>query len=308
MSAEQLFELRFAKPSLRMRLMEWVIAKRGGDFGDAEAIKANVPARKPPRDAPMPDSFNTRFQVEHWEAEGQKVVTLHPKAGKGVWHIIYWHGGGFFMPMFKEHWPLMAAMVEHTGASITIPLYHLVPEHDYHPANKQADAVYEKIAAEWGDDKIALSGDSAGGNMVLSLAIQRRDAGKSLPAKLIPFAPWLDMDLRDPAARAMNDVDVMLDVDSIKLLGSWWAGDRGVDHPHASPLLADLAGLPPIAIFQGRHDLFVIDSRTFTAKARAAGVPTKLYEYEGGPHVYMALTFTREAKDTFALVKAFLDE
>lgn len=308
MSNSETFELRFAKPSLRMRLMEWVIAKRGSDFGDAAAIKAHVPTRALPADAPMPDSFNQRFNVELWEAEGQAVVTLHPKAAKGAWHIIYFHGGGFFMPMFKEHWPLVAALAESTGASISVPLYHVIPENDYHPANKQADAVYEKIAAEWGDDKIALCGDSAGGNMTLSLAIQRRDAGKSLPAKLIPFAPWLDMALKDPAARGVNDKDAILDVDSIKVLGEWWAGDRGVDHPHASPLYADLTGLPPIAIFQGRHDVFVIDSRTFADKARAAGVPTKLYEYEGGPHVYMALTFTREAKDTFALVKAFLDE
>lgn len=308
MTNSETFELRFAKPSLRMRLMEWVIAKRGSDFSDAAAIKANVPTRALPADAPMPDSFKRRFNVELWEAEGQAVVTLHPKAGKGAWHIIYFHGGGFYMPMFKEHWPLVAAMVESTGASISVPLYHIIPEHDYHPANKQAAAVYETVAAEWGDDKVALCGDSAGGNMAVSLAIQRRDAGKSLPAKLIPFAPWLDMAMTDPAARNVNDKDVILDIDSVKVLGEWWAGDRGVDHPHASPLNADLAGLPPIAIFQGRHDIFVIDSRTFADKARAAGVPTKLYEYEGGPHVYMALTFTREAKDTFALVKAFLDE
>ncbi|MFZ1741442.1 MAG: alpha/beta hydrolase fold domain-containing protein, partial [Pontixanthobacter sp.] len=168
-------------------------------------------------------------------------------------------------------------------------------------------AVYEIIAAEWGDDHVALSGDSAGGNLALSLAIQRRDAGKSLPARLIPFAPWLDMALKDEAARAIEPKDVLLEVDSIRLLGEWWARDRGTDHPHASPLYADLSGLPPIAIFQGRHDVFVIDSRTFTIKARAAGVPVKLYEYEGAPHVYMALTFTREAKDTLALVKDFLE-
>ena len=307
MSGTTIYDLRFAKPSLRMRLFEFLISKQPSEFKDAEGLKANVPNRKPPVDAPMPDKFESRFQVERWSAEGQDVVTLHPKSGKGEWHIIYFHGGGYFLPMFKEHWPLVAAMVEATGASISVPLYDVIPEHDYHPANKQADAVYEKIKAEWGDDRIALCGDSAGGNMTLSLAIQRRDAGKSLPARLIPFAPWLDMALKDEAAREVEPKDVMLDVDSIRLLGGWWAGDRGVDHPHASPLYADLTGLPPIAIFQGRHDVFVVDSRTFTAKARAAGVSTKLYEYEGGPHVYMALTFTREAKDTFALVKDFLE-
>ncbi len=305
--AASISELRFAKPSLRMRLGEWIVSKKPGEFKDAEKIRTQVPNRKPPVDAPMPDNFHRKFTVENWEAEGQKVVTVHPKAGKGAWHIIYFHGGGYFMPMFKEHWPLIEAMVNATGASISVPLYHVIPEHDYHPANKQADAVYEKIATEWGDDKIALCGDSAGGNMTLALALQRRDAGKSLPGRLIPFSPWLDMAMKDPAAQDVQEKDIMLDIESIKVLGEWWAGDRGVDDPVASPLYADLKGLPPMAIFQGRHDVFLPDARTFAAKAQEAGVPTKLYEYEGGPHVYMALTFTRESKDTLKLVKDFLD-
>lgn len=300
-------ELRFKKPSLRMKLGEWMVGKQPSAFGDAATVRADVPKRDLPKDAPMPKNFHRKFTVEEWEAEGQKVVTLHPKAGKGEWHIIYFHGGGFFLPMFKEHWPLIEAMVYATGASITVPLYDVIPESTYHNAYKQADAVYEKIAAEWSDDRMALCGDSAGGNLTLALALQRRDAGKSLPARLIPFAPWLDMAMKDPAAQDVQEKDIMLNIEAIRVMGEWWAGDRGVDDHIASPLYADLKGLPPIAIFQGRHDVFVTDTRTFATKADAAGVPTKLYEYEGGPHVYMALTFTREAKDTFKLVKDFLD-
>jgi len=300
-------ELRFAKPSLLMRLGEWVISKQPGEFGDAAAVSASVGNRSSPKDAPMPDNFDSKFQVDRWPAAQQDVITLHPKGGKGDWHIIYFHGGGFALPMFKEHWPLVAKLVEATGASISVPLYNVVPEHDYRPAMAQADVVYEKIKAEWGDERIALCGDSAGGNLAITLAIQRRDAGKSLPARLIPFAPWLDMTMRDPASVEVQKKDVMLDVDALRVMGKWWAGDRAVDHPHCSPLYADPAGLPPMAIFQGRHDVFVVDARSFAGKAKAAGVPVTLYEYEGAPHVFMALTFTREAKDTFKLVKQFLD-
>jgi len=308
MSSPENFELRFSSPSLRMRIGEWVVGKQNSDFKDASQVEAEFAKRPPPVDAPMPEKFNTRFQVERWTAEEQEVVTLHPKAGKGEWHILYFHGGGFALPMFKEHWPLVAAMIDATGASISVPLYKVVPENDYHPANRLMHAAYEKIAGEWGDERVALCGDSAGGNMALSLAIQRRDAGQSLPGRIIPFAPWLDLGMADPATRAIEKFDVMLGVDPLRVMGKWWAGDRPVDHPHVSPLYAELSGLPPIAIFQGRHDIFVVDCRTFADKARDAGDAIKLYEYEGGPHVYMALTFTREAKDTFKLVKQFLDD
>jgi len=51
-----------------------------------------------------------------------------------------------------------------------------------------------------------------------------------------------------------------------------------------------------------------VDSRTFAARLREAGIDAKLYEYEGAPHVFMAITPTREAKDTFALLRQFLEE
>lgn len=307
MANDDICELRFSKPSLRMRLGEWVVGRQESAFKGAEKLQANVPQRPAPVDAPMPAKFESRYDVDRWTAADQPVVTLHPKGGKGEWHIIYFHGGGFFLPMFKEHWPLVAAMVDATGASISVPLYNVVPEHDYRSVYAQADEVYEAVKADWGDERIALSGDSAGGNLAIATALLRRDSGKSLPARLIPFAPWLDMGMKDEAARAVEPHDVMLEVDSLRLLGRWWAHDRALDDPVASPLYADLSGLPPMAIFQGRHDVFVTDSRTFAARARAAGVPTRLLEYEGGPHVFMALTFTREAKDTFAEVRKFLE-
>jgi len=87
------------------------------------------------------------------------------------------------------------------------------------------------------------------------------------------------------------------------------AGKRNPASAEVSPLYTaaeDLALLPPTRIWTGRHDLFIIDSRTFVGKLRAAGVDAKLYEYEAAPHVFMAITPTREAKDVMALLKEFL--
>jgi len=304
-------ELRFAKPSFRMRLAGWLIGRRGSEFDDPVALHDEVPHRDPPKDAPMPANFETQFGVERWSAEGQQLVTLHPKSsgpksGKGEWHILYFHGGGFFLPMFKEHWPLVAEMIAATGASITVPLYSVVPESDHQPATALADAAYDRIAQQWDASRIALSGDSAGGNFALALAMRLRDENKPAPGRLILFAPWLDLTLADPAAREVEEHDVMLKVDSLRVMGEWWAGKRDPKDPQCSPYYGDLAGLPPMEIYQGRYDIFVVDSRAFTARAAAENVAVKLYEYEGAPHVFMALTFSAEAKDTFAQVAKFL--
>ncbi|MEO0643972.1 MAG: alpha/beta hydrolase [Pseudomonadota bacterium] len=303
-------ELRSPKASLAMRAITWMISRRKSPFPlDPEGVRQTFENRKPPADAPMPGNFETKYQVQRWEAAGEPVVTLHPKSGPGEWHMLYFHGGGFVLPMFKEHWPLAAAMVDRLGCSISLPLYPVVPEHPHSAADAQADAAFAALAAKHDPAKIVLNGDSAGGHMALSLALRLARTDGPQPGKLALFAPWLDVTAADEAIRAIEPHDIMLRIDSLRVFGEIWAGTRDPSSPECSPLFtptAELALLAPTRIFTGRHDLFIVDSRSFVGKLREAGVDAKLYEYEGAPHVFMAITPTREAKDVFALMKDFL--
>ncbi len=303
-------ELRSAKPSFTMRAVTWLMSKRTPVFPpEPEGVRATFANRNPPVDAPMPAGFESKYQVERWEAAGEPVVTLHPKTGAGEWHMLYFHGGGFVLPMFKEHWPLVGAMVDRLGCSVSIPLYPVVPEHPYSAADAQANAAFATLAAKHDPAKIILNGDSAGGHMALSLALRMAKASGPQPGKLALFAPWLDVTAADEAIRAVERHDIMLRVDSLRVCGEMWAGDRDPSSPECSPLYTpkeNLALLPPTRIWTGRHDLFIVDSRTFTGTLREAGVDAKLYEYEGAPHVFMAITPTREAKDVFGLLSEFL--
>ena len=303
-------ELRSPKASMLMRAVVWLMSKRKPVFPHvAEEFRDYMAERSLPRDAPMPEKFRRKFDVEEWEAAGQKVVTLHPKAGAGEWHMLYFHGGGFVLPMFKEHWPLAAAMVEHCGVSITLPMYEVVPESPYSAQDAVADAAFARLAETHDPAKIILNGDSAGGHMALSLALRLARAGGVQAGKLALFAPWLDVTMQDPAIAAVEPHDIMLKIGTLRSCGEMFAGDRDPASAECSPLYTpseDLALLPPTRIWTGRHDLFIIDSRTFTAKLRDAGVDAKLYEYEAAPHVFMAITPTREAKDVFGLLREFL--
>lgn len=305
-------ELRSPKASLALRAITWLISKRQSVFpDDAQGVRRTFAERQPPVDAPMPANFEHKYRVERWDAAGEPVVTLHPRSGPGEWHMLYFHGGGFVLPMFKEHWPLAAAMVDRLGCSVSLPLYPVVPEHSYAAADAQADAAFATIAQSHDPAKIILNGDSAGGHMALSLALRLARAGGPQPGKLALFAPWLDVTAADEAIKAVEPHDVMLRIESLRACGEIWAGDRDTSSPECSPLFTskeELALLPPTRIWTGRHDLFIIDSRTFTGRLREAGVDAKLYEYEGAPHVFMAITPTREAKDVFGLLADFLDQ
>lgn len=303
-------ELRSAKPSLTLRAVAWLMSKRNPVFPHAvDDFHAYMARRTLPQDAPMPEKFERRFRVEHWEAAGQPVVTLHPKNGPTEWHMLYFHGGGFVLPMFKEHWPLAVALVEQVGLSVTLPLYEVAPESSHQRADDQADAVFATLAEGHDPSRIVLCGDSAGGHMALSLALRLAPSDGPQAGKLALFAPWLDVTMKDDAMRAIEPHDFILKIDTLRACGALWAGERDPASPECSPLFApieELSRLPPTRIWTGRHDLFIIDSRTFAGRLRDAGVDAKLYEYEAAPHVFMAVTPTREAKDTFTLVREFL--
>ncbi len=308
-------ELRSAAPSLILRAVKWVMARSKPVFPHDEAgFHAAMAGRVQPLDAPLPNAFRGRFGVEERLIEGERVVTLHPKSGPGVWHMLYFHGGGFVQPMFKAHWPLVAAMIDACGISVTVPLYAVVPEAPHSAQDALGDAVFAELAARHDPARIILNGDSAGAHMALCLALRLAKAaagtgGGPQPGKLALFAPWLDLTLANEAIGAVEPYDIMLKIGTLRACGEMVAAERNPASAEVSPLYtpaADLALLPPTRIWTGRHDIFIIDSRTFVAKLRAAGVDAKLYEYEAAPHVFMAITPTREAKDVFGLLADFL--
>lgn len=307
-------ELRSSAPSLMLRAVKWVMARSKPAFPyTAAGFHAAMDDRSLPTDAPLPDRLRRRFVVTERQVAGHLVVTIHPKSGPAPWHMLYFHGGGFVQPMFKVHWPLVAEMVKRCGISVTVPLYPVVPEAPHAAQEALADAVFAKLAETVDPARIILNGDSAGAHMALCLALRlakaAKDRGGPQPGKLALFAPWLDLTLADPAIAAVEPDDIILKIGTLRACGAMAAGARDPGSAELSPLYTpadELALLPPTRIWNGRHDIFIVDLRNFVGKLRAAGVDAKLYEYAAAPHVFMAITPTREARDVFALLKEFL--
>ena len=271
-----------------------------------DRLKAKVRNRTYPTDAPLPAPLRHRCDVQETIMDGQNVVTLIPRSGRSDQHILYLHGGAYFSPLLAAHWSIIGALIKATGASVTVPMYALAPENDYQRGTALVDAVYGQLEQRHPGERIVVAGDSSGGNFALNLVVRRRDGGQSMPDRLILFAPWLDLTMRDERATTMETEDVMLGVAGLRLCGRWWAGDLDPGSPHFSPQVADLSGLPPIALFQGDRDIFVIDARTFADRCRASGVDCRYYEYPGAFHVFMGVTFTPEASDVFHVIASFM--
>lgn len=253
-------------------------------------------------------ALRRRLAVTWGLRDGREVYTLAPRPGAGrearAGGVIYLHGGAYTSPITRIHWRLIARMVEATGLTVTVPLYPLTPEHACADITAFTLALYRDMRNA---APIALMGDSAGGGLALSVAMQARDAGLPLPRGLVLISPWLDVSTSRPAQARIEPDDVMLMRPGVRTLGRWYAGAWDRTDPRVSPLFGTLRDLPPIELFCGSHDILVADARRLAARARAEEAPLAYHEEPGLMHVYPLLGLP-ESRRAEVRIRTFLAE
>jgi epsilon-lactone hydrolase len=271
----------------------------------AELDGAYVGRRTPAWPA-LPRRLRAACHVEEAEVLGRTVYTLTPRRRPSGWHIVYTHGGSFVNPLVYAHWWIIEALVRTTGATVIVPMYPLAPEHAFARAHELLEVVYRGLVAKVAPARVVLAGDSAGGNLALVQAILYRDQGLPLPGRLILFAPWLDLTMSNPEAAEVERRDVMLRIAELRHCGAWWAGETDPRDPRLSPIFAELAGLPPMLVYQGSDDVLAPDGRLLRDRVARAGGHVELRETAGAFHVFMGATFTREARAVFEHIRDVL--
>lgn len=311
--------------SLAARLLGLAIRLTGRRRGLARAdLDPEAAVARRPRPA-RPTRAQRRTLAVSWETrDGFEVYTLAPRTGaraprtgpraprtgSRTGRVIYLHGGAYTSPITRFHWRFIARLVSATGLTVTVPLYPLTPEHACADIGAFALAVYRACAAADPEAPIALMGDSAGGGLALSLAMQVRDAGTGpaglpAPVGLVLIAPWLDVTTSDPSQARIEPLDVMLMRPGVRTLGRWYAGALDPTDARVSPLYGTLRGLPPIELVCGSHDILVADARRLAARARAEDAPLAYHEEPGLMHVYPLLGLP-ESRRAEARIRAFL--
>ena len=235
-----------------------------------------------PQPAPMPARMRGRFT-----ATCDKGITrVFPKQGlRSGGALIYLHGGAYVYPMVAGQWGVVEGLIDRTGLPVIIPDYPLAPNHTAAEAFDFVQPIIDEAQAEFG--RVILFGDSAGGGLALSLAMQRRDTGARQVDGLVLYAPWVDVTMTNPRIEEVQGRDKILRVPGLAWAGRAWAADLDPTDPRVSPLYGDPAGLPPMRIFQGDADILGPDTIEFARKAARAGVDVRLRVEPGGFHVYV---------------------
>lgn len=210
--------------------------------------------------------------AEHWQV--QRAPSCRPG------NVLMLHGGGYCVGSPRTHRTLAVWLARASGLPVWVPDYRLAPEHAFPAALDDALAAYDALALL---GPVYLMGDSAGGGLALSLAVQIRQSNRAPPLALVLLSPWVD--LRPGQTPAAVAGEAMLGVEWLQACADHYAG-AATDDPRVSPLLADLHDLPPALIQCGSDELLCAQSQALADALRAAGVATTLEVEPDRWHVY----------------------
>ena len=251
--------------------------------------------------APMPPPVGKVTNVTIPGVDDELVARIyHPPgdAPEGGWpSVVYFHGGGWVLADLNTYDTSCRTLCVGAGAVVVAIQYRKAPEHPWPAAVDDAFAGYQWVRANtafFGGNgaKVAVAGESAGGNLATVVALVARDKGAQPPLHQVLIYPVTDVArgsksesaFENAAAKPLNQP--MLD----------WFYDfyapQGVDrmNPYLSPLHADVNGLPPATIILAQIDPLRSDGEAYAAKLANAGVPVTLKIYEGVTHEFFGLT------------------
>ncbi|MBA9860097.1 alpha/beta hydrolase [Burkholderia contaminans] len=202
--------------------------------------------------------------------------------------ILYTHGGGFAVGSADSHRKLAGHLAKQLGVTAVVIDYRRAPEHPFPAQIEDSTAVYKELLARgFKPADIITSGDSAGGNLAISTVLKLRQDGVPLPAAVIAFSPWLDMEHVGKTLQTNAATDALVSKAVLEGMSSMFLGETGSrTDPLANPLKAHFRGFPRLYINAGSVETLLDNAQDLARIAKAAGVDVTLSVVDGMQHVF----------------------
>jgi acetyl esterase len=248
-------------------------------------------------------------------SRGDIPVRLYTPFGIGPFPLtVYFHGGGFVVGNLDTHDGVCRHLCLNSNSIVMSVDYRLAPEHKFPAAPDDCLAATRwsaEHAGEIGADarRIALAGDSAGGNLVAVVAQRIRDEGGPKLCGQLMNCPWVDYDMTTPSYRE-NAEGYFLTLETMRWFTDHYiARAEDKNHPGAAPLKAkDLSRLPPAYVLTAQYDPLRDEGEAYADKLAGAGVPVVKKRYSNMIHAFpgLALNIAPEAAEELAAFGAWL--
>ena len=298
-------------PSLQAKLFNWYYRRRVKPHPlhliEPAILRVNMDTLAPKR---IPNTIEVE-KIDHGPVKGEWHRSKNTRSRRT---ILYLHGGGYAFGSVKSHRNLTFALAKEAAADVFSLEYRLTPEHPFPAPVEDACAAWNWLIKDGRDPaQITIAGDSAGGGLALALALSCRDRGLPSPAGVVLFSPWTDMSVSGASVDANEETDVMFKRAYIEGGAKNYLAGADQEDPLASPVFADLSGLPPALIFASDSEALLDDAVRVHEKLLSAGGQSKLVVEKGLAHIWPVYIgrfpeAMRTTKQASAFIKAQTNE
>ena len=222
--------------------------------------------------------------------------------------ILYFHGGFFAIGSAATSVGLASDLARQARMPVVTVDYRLAPEHPYPAAPDDALTAYQGLLDSGQDaTRLALAGESAGANLAVVTQAAIGRAGLPQPASAVLMSPWADLAGTGDSIKTKADVDPVITADAVRVRARDYLGGADAADPAVSPVYASLAGLPPLLIEAGSHEILLDDAIRLATRAAHDDVAVTLDVTPGVPHVFQSFAaILDEGQAALARAGAFL--
>ena len=261
----------------------------GGDVAEQRAIFHEMIAS-----IPLPDDVSAKQD----ELGGVPVVVVETADLDPASVILYFHGGAYALGSAPDSVGLAADVARRARARVISVDYRLAPEHPFPAAVGDAVAAYRALLGQGvPSSRIAFVGESAGGGLVASTLVALKDAALPQPSSAAVFSPWADLTVSGASIVDKAALDPALTPEALRTRARDYLGTHDPAQPLASPIFADLTGLPPLLIQVGSHEILLDDAIRLAARAAQHDVPVELQVWPEVPHVFQGFAAVLDDAD-----------
>ncbi|MGY8631927.1 alpha/beta hydrolase [Bradyrhizobium sp. 14AA] len=237
-----------------------------------------------------------------------RAAWIEPSVDANGRTILFCHGGAFQVGSIRSHLGLMRRLADAAEARVLAFEYRLAPEHKYPTAIEDASAAYRWLLDQGlPASHIAIAGDSADAALAIQVALRARDQRLAMPACAVLISPWLDLAMRGASYESRAAVDIFSRPEQLARMARAYLGrDQGTRASSASPVEADLSGLPPILVHAGDDDITLDDSFLLAERARRSGVDVRVHVWSGMFHHFQMFGDLPESRESLIELGKFI--
>ena len=258
---------------------------------------------------PRVDRALSRYDisVKNTIISGIPCLEVTPNAGKVRGVVLHFFGGGFVCGSAYESLLIAAPICQYSGAKIVLPEYRLSPENLWPGAIEDCFAVYKELQDRLNGISLAISGDSAGGNLGLAISLRAYHENVALPAALALLSPWCDLTNQGDSLETNDGRDPTLTRAWLNEAAKLYASAADLSQPTLSPIFASYPSeFPPVMITTGTRDLLMSQSVRLDRRLRDASVECTIRIWDNLWHVFEYYDELPESKISLEDIAQFL--